>query len=432
MLEYIEVFRKRLAAKSNASFLLLVSLINLSACGDSNISDEFKAAVKLNDLKITSISISSPNTLSAPYIIEVGDEESFVAMAEINSGSSEAIDVTDQVSWSSSDTRIISINSSGRATGIIDGTVEIRAQLADLVGTQELTASSAEITSIAITNEDALANIGVCTSHQKFTAMGTYADGRSSNITSNVVWKSSVESVVEIDNEQDNEGTVTALVVGNTVITAEHEDGVVSNGWALAVTDTLDDITITPAGLTINSGKTQQFLAMGRYSDLDEDQDITNTVAWTTQNTDGGTAHLSFSAEVDEAGYASAVSEGEAQVTATCGDDSSFVTVIVEPPVTLDDVIINDDKDFERVTLSELSIQLKATLVYSDGENPTDVTKAEGSTWTVVSGSATLNDDLSKGEVYFTEVGNSVISVFYSDGDGNNVSKEISILVVED
>ena len=416
MLEHIESFTHWLTVRSAILFILLVSMLNLAACGSSG-DDAFKEAVKVNALKITSITISSPNTISPPSIIEVGVDEDFIAMAEINSGASAALDISDQVRWSSSDPSVISISSSGSARGIADGTVEIRAELADLFGRKELSASSAELTSVAISLENDLVSIGVCTSGQTFTATGTFEDGRVSDVTSNITWTSSVENVVEIDNAKGREGAVTALIVGDTVISARHENGVISNEWLLAVTDTLDLITVRPDSITINEGDSQQFTAMGSYSDLVDDQDITTTLTWTTENTDGVlAAHLSISNEENKAGLATSTTAGEAEVTASCGDDSVSVAVIVERLVTIASFQINGGREQESGKVGDSPIELDAIIHYSDGSTD-EVANDSNTTWSVEvvnSGDGVTVSDT--GVVTITAVGNTTIKAVYDDG----------------
>ena len=416
MLEHIEILTKRLRSRSAILFVLLVSFINLTACGGSDGDEEFKDAVKVNDLKITSITISSPNTIDPPYIIAVDATEQFTAMAEIDSGASAALDISDQVTWSSSDSSVISIDSSGLASGLADGTVEIKAQIADLSGVQELSASSAKLTNITISIEDDLSSIGVCTSHYVYTAEGTFDDGRVSDVTSNVTWKSSAVDVVEIDNEEGNKGSVAALIVGNTVISAEDDD-VVSNLLSLEVVDTLESITVTPNGTTINTGSTQQFTAIGSYSDLVADQNITTTVTWASDNT----ANLSISSK----GLASAVSEGDAEVTASCGADSRSVAVVVENPVTITGVLINGTREVEQGSVGDSPIELVATIQYSDESADLDVTDSSNTTWSVDSGtSATVSDS---GIVTILAVGSTTIKVVYDDG----VASEIAYIDID-
>jgi len=417
MLEHIETFTNRFKARSTILFVLLVSILSLSACGGSDGDDEFKEAVKVNDLKITSITISSPNTISLPSIIEVDAVEDFIAMAEIDSGATNAIDISDQVRWTSSDPSIISISSLGRATGIADGTVEIRAELADLFGSKELSASSAALTSIVISLEDelvSLTSIGVCTSHQQFTAMGTFADGRVSDVTSNIIWASTAEEVVEIDNK----GTVTALIVGGTVISGAHENGVVSNDFPLTVADTLDSITVTPDNVTLNEGGSQQFLAMGSYSGLVDDQDVTTTVTWVSDNT----LNLSISNVNNSEGLATAIAVGDADVTASCGDNSDTVSVAIVAPATIVSVKINGDREAETGSVGDSPIELVATIQYSDNSTDLDVTDDNDTTWSVESGtSVTVSDS---GVVTIVSAGSTTIKVLY---DNDVVSKTANI-----
>jgi len=418
MLEHIETSINRIKSRSTVLLVLLASIINLTACGSSDGDDEFKEAVKLNDLKITSITISSPNTITPPYIIAVDAEEKFTAMAEIDSGASADLDISDLVTWSSSDSSVISVDLSGSATAIADGTVEIRAALADLSGTQELSASSAELTSIAISIENDLASIGVCTSDQKFTAEGTFEDGRVNDVTTNITWKSSVESVVEIDNDQGAEGVVSALTVGDTVISAEHEDGVISNEVPLEVVDTLDSVTVTPDTITISTGATQQFTAIGSYSNLD-DQDITTTAIWASDNT----ANLTVSNDDNTEGLATAVAVGDADVTVSCGDNSDTAAVTIEAPVTITAVEINNGRDTESGEVGDSNIDLLAEIQYSDSTE-LDVTDDSNTTWSIESGTSVSVSDA--GVVTILAVGNTTIKVVYDD-DVVSISDTIDI-----
>ena len=69
-------------------------------------------------------------------------------------------------------------------------------------------------------------------------------------------------------------------------------------------------------------------------------------VLWTTENTDGvDAAHLSISNK----GLANSATEGEAEVIATCGDDSTSVAVVIEAPITIESVKINDGREYTRI-----------------------------------------------------------------------------------
>ena len=70
---------------------------------------------------------------------------------------------------------------------------------------------------------------------QQFTATGTYSDGSTANLTSQVTWASATASVATISNAVGTQGLATALATGTTVITATL-GGVTSPGDTLTVT----------------------------------------------------------------------------------------------------------------------------------------------------------------------------------------------------
>jgi len=179
--------------KIMAFVFLMVSFVGLSACGGGSSGDEeFKEAVVVNDLKITSIDIESKNS-----IVEVGVTERYAAIAQIDSGASTRV-VTNDVRWISSNSSIVSISASGVATTHADGMVEIRAEIADLSDFQDLTASSAPLERIEIKTDVDVNAIGICTHSNEFTADGFYEnETEARNITSIVTWTSAEEKIAE-------------------------------------------------------------------------------------------------------------------------------------------------------------------------------------------------------------------------------------------
>ena len=73
-------------------------------------------------------------------------------------------------------------------------------------------------------------------------------------------------------------------------------------------TATLSSITIAPANQMISVGNTQQFTAMGTYSD-GSTNDITGKVTWISSNTDAAT--------IDNNGLATGISLGSTVISAT-------------------------------------------------------------------------------------------------------------------
>jgi hypothetical protein len=334
---------------------------------------------------------------------------------------------------------VVSINSSGVATTLSEGIVEIRAEIADLYDSEDLQASAAPLESIDIVRTNMPATVGVCTHGYQLTANGNYKDETSPrNITRIVDWSSDQPTIATVSEV----GEVATLKGGAVIFTASRQAdaGLISEPTNLTIDrDLLTSIAVTPdTDVVVIVGSSQQFTAMGTYSDLSGQLvDITDTVDWLASNTDGVTTgqHL----EISTTGFASGADEGLSAVTASCGGDdtvapplaavtSPAIAVTVKAPVILDGITINDNAELIDVDLSDLSVQLKATLVYSDGLNSTDVTEDDDTTWDVVSGTATMLPN-QKGKVFFTKTGTSVIKVYYTDSNGKGVSYEVDLRV---
>ena len=178
------------------------------------------------------------------------------------------------------------------------------------------TKSTATLVSISVTPYSP-ANLAVG-STQRFVATGIYSDGTTPNITSQVTWTSSNNSIASIAT-----GLATGVAVGSTSITAT-ESGITSPAVslpvipALATTTTnpgpaLVSIAITqPSSLSINlilaGTPTQQFVATGTYSD-GSTRNITTLVTWVSSATDV--------ASINTAGLAAGLKVGETIITAT-------------------------------------------------------------------------------------------------------------------
>jgi PKD repeat protein len=115
---------------------------------------------------------------------------------------------------------------------------------------------------------------------QQFTATGTFSDNSTQNITAMAQWSSSLPTVASVANDPAHKGLATAVGAGTTTITAT--SGMISGSTTLTVTNaTLLSITITPHVATIALGTTQQFTAVGFYSD-GSTQNVTNSAHWTS------------------------------------------------------------------------------------------------------------------------------------------------------
>jgi hypothetical protein len=163
-------------------------------------------------------------TISTGGSVEVCGTKQVTAIATYSDGSTR--DVTTEVTWSSSDPGIATIDATGLATGISAGDVTITAALSGVSGPAPLSVTPSGIVSIVLT--PASASIPV-NGKQQFTATAMYANGNSTDVTAKASWASSKENVATIV-----AGLASGKAAGTTDITATFCN-VTSNLAALTV-----------------------------------------------------------------------------------------------------------------------------------------------------------------------------------------------------
>jgi trimeric autotransporter adhesin len=168
---------------------------------------------------ITTSPLTSIQVAPAAPSIALGTRQAFTATAHFMDGTT--LDVTEQVSWSSSALGVATVSnaagSRGLATSVSVGMATITAALSGANGSATLTVTPATLSSIAISPPNA--STPVATPLQ-FTATGTYSDGTMQNITTLVTWNSSDQGVATISTAAGSEGLATPVATGMTTISA--------------------------------------------------------------------------------------------------------------------------------------------------------------------------------------------------------------------
>jgi hypothetical protein len=236
-------------------------------------------------LTVTNATIQSIAVTPATTPIPLGLQQQYTATATLSDGSTQ--DVTNIVTWTSSDPTKVTITTSGLATGvgITSSPVTITATAPNSVsGGTTTTVNAGSLQSIALkpTNITSLAQ----GTSQQFTAIGTFNNGSTLDITNQVTWASN--------------NTTLATVVQKTGVV--HAASSVSTPGQATISATLGSVSasvvlkdtnaaptgititpITPPNATIQPGATQTFRAVAAFND-GTFQDVTLDASWTSSD----------------------------------------------------------------------------------------------------------------------------------------------------
>jgi len=200
----------------------------------------------------------------------VGATKQFQATGTFSDSSTH--DMTQQVLWSSSAPGTATITNLGLASSLTTGSTTVTAMQGAVSVSTTLTVSNVTLVSIAISPSNSRVQKG--TSLQ-FTAVGTYSDGSTATLT-NVSWRSSKNNLA---NMRKN-GILHAKKAGTLTVSAS-AFGVTGSTSVTVGTGTLTSIDITPANPTVAHGATQQFVALGAFSD-GSTQDVSINSHWSS------------------------------------------------------------------------------------------------------------------------------------------------------
>lgn len=247
--------------------------------------------------------------------IAAGSTQQFTVQASYSDNTTS--DMTNQVTWSSSNTAVATISNTAGSNGLAtaqtitstQATVITATEPGGVSATTTLTVVNLPLVSIDVTPTSASIAMGTV---QQFTATGIYSDGTSTltqDLSSQATWTSSDPSVTVSATGL----AMTTVVVANLTISASKTPqgggSAISGSATLTVTNaTLQSIAVTPATATVGQGKTKQFTATGTFSDSTT-QDITSLVAWSSSDTSVAT--------IDSTGLATVLSSATKGATAT-------------------------------------------------------------------------------------------------------------------
>lgn len=260
------------------------------------------------EIEVTSVSI----TQSA---IEMIIGESFQLEATVSP--SNAADKT--VTWSSANTSIAKVSSSGLVTAVTKGTTTVTASAGRKSSTCQITVNNnvVAVTSVQLDQTELTMEKGQSVI-LKATVMPDDATERS------IQWKSLDETVVSVDAN----GKVTAVAGGSTRVIAKAGD--IEAVCSVTVIVPVQQISLDRETLSLEVGSSATLVAQIKPDDATD-----KTVSWSSSNAQIAT--------VDEKGMVTALSQGEATITASAGGKSAVCSVVAsEKYVAVISITLNE------------------------------------------------------------------------------------------
>lgn len=271
-------------------------------------------AVQVGDATVVAIAITPPSP-----VIARGTQVQLTAIATLSDGT--IADVTAAAEWTSSTPEVADLRGGlGLATAVAPGTAMIRAAFAAHASSVLLRVKDATLTSLAVSPVNPTLASG---SQQPLSAIGTFSDQSTQDVSGLVAWRSSDDSIATAAGSAGGRGVCRALAKGSAILTATL-DGV-SGSTLVTVTDaTLVAIGVTPPAAVIARGTTQQFTASGTYSD-GTTQDITAFVVWSASSD----RVASISNTAGASGLSSARAAGSSTIVATLSGKTGSASLVV-------------------------------------------------------------------------------------------------------
>src|SRR5262249_52742423 len=150
-----------------------------------------------------------------------------------------------------------------------------------------------------------------------------FSDGSTQDLTSQVSWTSSNNSIAQISDAPGTKGLVTGLGVGDTSIIATIQ-GIQGSAMVVETAAALISITITPPDSSLAKGTAVQLTATGNLSD-GSTEDLTNQVSWKS----GSDLIAQISNVLGSEGLVAGLNSGNTSITATLNGIQGFTNLSV-------------------------------------------------------------------------------------------------------
>ena len=312
-------------------------------------------ALLLIGLVVPLTSCSNPSGLDSVQVspatqsITVGQSLQFSATGTFgNANHASKKDISSQVTWTSSNTAVASVDTTGLATALATGTATITASAQGYAGPVS-SAATLSVTSatggtggtgtggavVSITVIPGAQSVSAPGATAQFLAIGTESSGATIDLTSQSAWTSSSAQIATVG---ANTGLATGVGPGTAAITALYTNAATATTVTGTATFTVSGtaaeqitaLSIIPGSETLSaSGQSGQLIALGTSGSTGLLEDVTTSsqLKWTSS--------IPTIATVNATGLATGVSPGSVTIVAEwTNTDGSVVTGTVSIAVS--------------------------------------------------------------------------------------------------
>jgi uncharacterized protein YjdB len=285
-------------------------LVTARAQGSTTITATSEGQTATSTLTVTNVPVAALSVNPATASIAVGGTVQLTAIPTDANGNPLSGRF---VTWASSDPAVVTVSSSGLASGVAAGSVTITATTEGTSGTAAITvsAASAPVARVEVTPPSDTIQVGT---NVQLTV--TLSDAAGNILSGRVVtWGSSNAAIASVSGS----GLVSGLAVGSATITATSEGQ--SGSAVISVANIpVASVTVSPASASIaGGGGTVQLTATPR--DANDNPLSGRTITWASDNT--------TVARVSTSGLVTGVVAGLATITATSEGRSGTAAITV-------------------------------------------------------------------------------------------------------
>src|SRR5262249_44706584 len=136
------------------------------------------------------------------------------------------------------------------------GSTQVTASLSGVSGSATFTVSAPILSGFVVMPDTASVAVGLT---RQFTATGTFTDGTTLDVTSQVTWSVSDSNVASISNAAGSRGLATGVSAGPTTVTATATGGLQATA-SLTVTDAVvQSVAVSPGFVSVPNGQSQTY-----------------------------------------------------------------------------------------------------------------------------------------------------------------------------